>query len=205
MLWIILLSKPCRLLTSCIHSFIQQIPECPLYTKPLRYVTHMNIPVLMEQIRSRELPESLRAMLQMDQKDGHKWGAQKPVSAHTHPHPCSSGLPGSSCLGVFLSDGQLLIPAHLCSHATSSVRPLLSPYATHSLPLLLSPIFFITLTSFYHTIQITFNGYSLLTASFLPTAPSESSPVSLVLPILYTFPWVSYLVLSNNDLVPVIC
>lgn len=123
-LWIILLSKPCRLLTSCIRSFIQQILECPLYTKPLRYITHTNILVLMEQICSRELPESLRAMLQMEQKDGHKWGTQKPVSARTHPHPCSSGLPGSSCLGVFLSDGQLLIPCpslfpcHLLSEAT---------------------------------------------------------------------------------------
>lgn len=117
-------SKPCRLLTSCIRSFIQQILECPLYTKPLRYITHTNILVIMEQICSRELPESLRAMLQMEQKDGHKWGTQKPVSARTHPHPCSSGLPGSSCLGVFLSDGQLLIPCpslfpcHLLSEAT---------------------------------------------------------------------------------------
>lgn len=117
------------------------------------------------------------------------------------PQACQA----APALGSFYLMANSSSPAHLCSHATSSVRPLLSPYATHSLPLLLSPIFFITLTSFYHTIQITFNGYSLLTASFLPSSSFESPPVSLVLPILYIFPWVSYLVLFNIDLVPVIC
>ena len=162
----------------------------------------------MEQICSRELPESLRGLCcNWIKRMGINGGAGKPVSALTHSHPCSSGLPGSSCCGAFLFDGQLLIPCPslLPCHL---LLPPLSPYATHSLPFLLSPLFF-----FFSIILpvSTIPSKSLAGVivyqqppSFL-AAPSESVPVSLVLLVPYIFPWVSHLLLFNNDLVPVIC